>query len=182
MSPKSLLGWYLAILILLLLTNMANVCFHVSLNRIDAYLNEEELDSSPTVSFENHSCIRLEDATISWNSLESTYDASRASSSSSADGIFALRNVSLDFPTNQLSIICGPTGSGKTLLMLGLLGEAVVMKGKVFCPRSQVSEDTNVDSDNLNVSDHNWILEKSIAYVAQNRKQLKCIDASDFLS
>lgn len=182
MSPKFLLGWYLANLNTASLTNMANVCSHISLNRIDAYLSAEELDRSPTVSVENHTCIGLEDATISWNSLESIYDASRASSPSSADDIFALRNVSLDFPTYQLSIICGPTGSGKTLLMLGLLGEAVVMKGKVFCPRSQVSEDTSVDLENLEVSEDNWILEKSIAYVAQNRKQVNCINASDFLS
>lgn len=42
--------------------------------------------------------------------------------------VFELKNVSVDFPIGAMSLITGPTGSGKTSLLMALLGGA-----KSFC-------------------------------------------------
>jgi ABC-type multidrug transport system fused ATPase/permease subunit len=38
------------------------------------------------------------------------------------NSVFTLRNLSVTFPTGKLSVIAGSTGSGKSSLLLGLLG------------------------------------------------------------
>ena len=49
---------------------------------------------------------------------------------------FILQDLTLSFPPGALSLVCGKLGSGKTLLLLGLLGEADVLAGQLSCPRS----------------------------------------------
>ncbi|KAJ3097211.1 hypothetical protein HDU97_005074 [Phlyctochytrium planicorne] len=48
--------------------------------------------------------------------------------------IFTLRNVSVDFPIGKLSVVLGPTGSGKTSLLFALLGEMKREAGEIFLP------------------------------------------------
>ncbi|KAG2179922.1 hypothetical protein INT43_003709 [Umbelopsis isabellina] len=47
---------------------------------------------------------------------------------------FTLRIPELEFPVGELSIVCGPTGSGKTSLLYALLGEMDCVNGKVHLP------------------------------------------------
>lgn len=47
---------------------------------------------------------------------------------------FRLRNLSISFRERALNIITGPTGSGKTSLLLSLLGETTLESGTVTCP------------------------------------------------
>ncbi|KAI0889275.1 abc transporter [Annulohypoxylon maeteangense] len=54
----------------------------------------------------------------------------RLSSSSS----FRLRNLSISFHEKALNIATGPTGSGKTSLLLSLLGETSLESGTAACP------------------------------------------------
>ncbi|KAJ3024988.1 UNVERIFIED_CONTAM: hypothetical protein HDU68_007583 [Siphonaria sp. JEL0065] len=49
-------------------------------------------------------------------------------------GSFELRNVTLAFPLGKLSIVTGSTGSGKTSLLLSLLGELKCIRGFGFLP------------------------------------------------
>ncbi|KAJ3057989.1 hypothetical protein HDU98_005874, partial [Podochytrium sp. JEL0797] len=49
-------------------------------------------------------------------------------------GAFELRNATLAFPLGQLSIITGATGSGKSSLLLSLLGELKCIRGYAFLP------------------------------------------------
>lgn len=95
----------------------------VSLDRVDDFLNEEEttkydqLDNergpnSPEIGFEN--------ASFSWNSK--------------ADVDFKLRDIDVAFKVGKLNVIIGPTGSGKTSLLLALLGEMELSSGNVFLP------------------------------------------------
>jgi ABC-type multidrug transport system fused ATPase/permease subunit len=108
----------------------------VSLDRVDKYLNEEETgkydqlrDSSVS---DGPAKIALEKATLSW----STTTPSPQPSSSSEDGADAFRliNVDVNFPIGRLSIIAGPTGSGKTSLLMALLGEMRLVEGRVHLP------------------------------------------------
>lgn len=88
---------------------------------------------------------------------------------------FMLKDLNVLFPNNQLSLICGATGSGKTLLMLSLLGETETRKGAVYCPRSASSSslDDSTAITNIKVSQDadaappDWILQHAVAYVSQ---------------
>jgi ABC-type Mn2+/Zn2+ transport system ATPase subunit len=51
-----------------------------------------------------------------------------------------LIDLNIDFPIGKLSIICGPTGSGKTSLLMALLGELECLGGRVFLPRKTSSK------------------------------------------
>jgi len=53
---------------------------------------------------------------------------------------FKLKNISVDFPVGQLSVIVGPTGSGKSALLLALLGELEREEGAMFMPRLDYGE------------------------------------------
>lgn len=55
-----------------------------------------------------------------------------------SDGTIAkqprLHDINLHFPKNGLSIITGPTGSGKSLLLSAIIGEADILSGIVKRP------------------------------------------------
>ncbi|KAJ5273912.1 ABC bile acid transporter [Penicillium angulare] len=69
-----------------------------------------------------------------------------------------LEDLSLQFPQGSLSLITGPTGSGKSLLLASILGECHLHGGTIHAPIAQ-PWDSTVDSGWLN---------DSIAYVAQS--------------
>ncbi|KAL1968343.1 hypothetical protein VTN77DRAFT_1872 [Rasamsonia byssochlamydoides] len=48
---------------------------------------------------------------------------------------FKLQNLSILFRHKELNVVTGPTGSGKTSLLLSLLGETVLESGAATCPR-----------------------------------------------
>ncbi|KAK3844230.1 MAG: hypothetical protein J3R72DRAFT_482430 [Linnemannia gamsii] len=48
---------------------------------------------------------------------------------------FKLKNLSIDFPVGKLSVIVGPTGSGKSAMLLALLGELDRLEGNHYMPR-----------------------------------------------
>ncbi|KAI2783318.1 abc transporter [Daldinia loculata] len=47
---------------------------------------------------------------------------------------FRLRHISISFREKSLNIVTGPIGSGKTSLLLSLLGETTLESGKATCP------------------------------------------------
>ncbi|KAK9456564.1 P-loop containing nucleoside triphosphate hydrolase protein [Dipodascopsis uninucleata] len=122
-----------------------------SIDRIQEFLNESETDkyeqlsnarrspTSPSIGFEN--------ATFTWGPSEGHE--------------FRIENVSIDFKVGALNLIVGPTGAGKTSLLMALLGEMKLVKGNVFLPgvgafgqRAEIDRETG--------------LSESIAYCAQN--------------
>ena len=54
--------------------------------------------------------------------------------------VTVLKNVSLRFPANSLVAVCGSTGSGKSTLISGLMGECKLLSGSV----SMKGENENV--------------------------------------
>ncbi|GLB44359.1 putative ABC transporter transmembrane region [Lyophyllum shimeji] len=54
---------------------------------------------------------------------------SETSLAEAMDHRFELRDVSVHFPEGQLSVITGPTASGKTALLMALLGEMTLLPG-----------------------------------------------------
>ncbi|GBC22979.1 uncharacterized protein OCT59_014076 [Rhizophagus irregularis] len=126
----------------------------VSLIRIEKFLNSDENENKKNIIFKNDDKIGFENATITWNKPEENIE-----------DIFIMKDLNIEFPVEQLSIICGPTGSGKTLLLMALLGEAEISFGKVFYPNppQQIHE-------NHELTNSDWIVDNnnSIAYVAQH--------------
>ncbi|KAI8387430.1 P-loop containing nucleoside triphosphate hydrolase protein [Blakeslea trispora] len=139
----------------------------ISVKRIQTYLNEEEIE--PPAEDElaenqnNDVFIGFENATVGWAKQNYTDEEQDEPSSS-----FILKDLNIQFPNNELSLISGSTGSGKTLMMLSLLGEALILKGKARCPRhaiaDKVSDDFTVSSD---IDPKDWLLSYSLAYVSQ---------------
>ncbi|KAG0040947.1 hypothetical protein BGZ82_005498 [Podila clonocystis] len=48
---------------------------------------------------------------------------------------FKLKDITLEFPVGKLSVIVGATGSGKSALLLALLGELERVEGNMYLPR-----------------------------------------------
>jgi ABC-type multidrug transport system fused ATPase/permease subunit len=74
---------------------------------------------------------------------------------------FTLRELNLQFPNNALSVISGPTGSGKSLLLAAILGEVEVLDGYIQVPRAPPQR---FDS---NATAANWIIPNAISFVCQ---------------
>ncbi|KAJ7677816.1 hypothetical protein DFH06DRAFT_1422016 [Mycena polygramma] len=89
-------------------------CF-VSLRRIDHYLESAEV-TLPT-SAQHWPSLNTMNYRVYVASASITWPAS-APSPSQPSTPFALKNLSLEFPQGQLSLVCGKVGSGKSLLLL----------------------------------------------------------------
>ena len=126
----------------------------VSVDRVEDYLNEEETGKyqQMRMSRVDHleaPRIGLEQATLTWGSTESTEGADA----------FRLIDVNVSFEIGKLNVIAGPTGSGKTSLLMALLGEMKLLDGLVFIPGGSVRQDLRPDSQTG--------LTESVAYCAQ---------------
>ncbi|KAJ7123089.1 multidrug resistance-associated ABC transporter [Mycena epipterygia] len=127
----------------------------VALDRIAVYLAEDEVTGQVSTLKQDfsepatqHEGLGLENATLQWNKIEvvrkpephkvpeTSPSASSVNTIVNADGgepqdhLFELKDISVVFPENQLSVITGPTASGKTALLLALMGEMTLLPGE----------------------------------------------------
>lgn len=96
----------------------------VSMDRIREFLKETELDKYG----KNEPIFQDMDTSVGFKDGKFVYqgtktDASQDMESSQTNSGFYLRDLEVIFPSGKLSVICGSTGSGKTSLILSLLGE-----------------------------------------------------------
>jgi ABC-type multidrug transport system fused ATPase/permease subunit len=128
----------------------------VSVDRVEEFLNEEETEKYDQLSHDNldengNKMIGFKNATFSWGGKESPTDEISTA--------FRLMDLDIKFEIGKLNIIAGPTGSGKTSLLMALLGEMTLIKGKVFLPGGYSREDVLPDPETG--------LTESVAYCAQ---------------
>ncbi|KAF2788588.1 P-loop containing nucleoside triphosphate hydrolase protein [Melanomma pulvis-pyrius CBS 109.77] len=128
----------------------------VSVDRIEEYLdepetdkysqliaNKEDEDGQPMIGFKN--------GTFSWGGKDMNDKASAEA--------FKLMDLNIKFKVGALNVVVGPTGSGKTSLLMALLGEMTKLKGDVYLPGGCSREDLKPDPITG--------LTESIAYCAQ---------------
>ncbi|RUS27682.1 P-loop containing nucleoside triphosphate hydrolase protein, partial [Jimgerdemannia flammicorona] len=148
----------------------------ISVRRIEKYLQEPEIEyttSSDVSTLHSESKIGFDDATIAWDYPSSAAETANTNDAPSTQKSFILKDVNLSFPIGELSVVCGATGAGKTLLLLGLLGETRIIKGQAFCPRTPVFEGDlyddggNESTSKIYIAPENWIQQDAMAFVAQ---------------
>ncbi|PKX97332.1 putative ABC transporter [Aspergillus novofumigatus IBT 16806] len=118
----------------------------VSLRRIEGFLDLAEHEDKRVLG----DAISFRDVTIAWPSA----------ASEDATGQFQLQGLNLDFPPQELTIISGRSGAGKSLLLQALIGEADIVKGTAIVPHASAA--------NRPVDEENWIVDGLVAYVSQD--------------
>jgi ABC-type multidrug transport system fused ATPase/permease subunit len=139
------------------------------LGRIEKYLDSDEIKHPSHLDLTESIKIGFEDATVGWNVAKQT----SSDQASDNDPHFTLKDLDIQFPNNSLSLICGTTGCGKTLMMLSLLGETEIIKGQVHCPRASFPTVLDYSATyipaipNHDATPVDWILPHAIAYASQ---------------
>ncbi|KAG4440995.1 hypothetical protein IFR05_003502 [Cadophora sp. M221] len=119
----------------------------ISCDRIENFLR---LPEKPENTFPGDS-VSFHDASVSFP---------RGSAESNSD-TFTLRELNLEFPSDALSVISGPTGSGKSLLLAAILGEVHLESGYIQAPKPT---DERFDSK---ATAADWIIPSAISFVSQ---------------
>ncbi|KAJ7064951.1 multidrug resistance-associated ABC transporter [Mycena amicta] len=137
----------------------------VSLRRIEKYLNTAEVNPVPPLA-EQSTIIAFQSCTVTWPRDHSARSTSATPSAASTPRHkFVLVDLSLQFPQGQLSLVCGKLGSGKTLLLLALLGEADILSGQMLCPRSPPDALAGFAEEKITKED--WVVQGMCAFVPQ---------------
>ncbi|CAO0789946.1 unnamed protein product [Mucor circinelloides] len=136
-----------------------------SIKRIQKFLDEDEIESAVPQDPHQKVDLSFDKATIGWKAAATTTTADNDTLEES----FILKEITAKFPNDQLSLISGATGSGKTLMLLGLLGEAVLIDGHVACPRVPLADtiESEIGSATADILPEDWILDRALAYVSQ---------------
>ena len=100
-----------------------------SIRRVEAFLQEPDITQVGTTPVASRRAetktFGFHQATVSWSSLDPQS--------------FMLRAVDLVFTSGQLNIVAGPTGSGKTSVLMALLDEMKIIGGTVHAPSTGVA-------------------------------------------
>ncbi|CAE6448018.1 unnamed protein product [Rhizoctonia solani] len=126
----------------------------VSLSRIAAFLSEEEvpdvvssLKGSPQLTAAQGDQMRIVDGSFVWNSsvIQSAEGLAQSTRTLSFEDEFSddeseirfeLLDVDLAIPEGRLTLITGPTASGKSALLMALLGEMTQINGELYLPKA----------------------------------------------
>lgn len=112
---------------------------HVSLLRVTKFLEETETEKAAQSSVKEPTFIGFDNATLTWpidSSPSRVSDGENVTSDDiQPDSQFRLDGLDVKFWQNSLNLICGSSGSGKSSLLLALLGEMHLQRGKVFLPQ-----------------------------------------------
>ncbi|KAI9711688.1 MAG: hypothetical protein M1828_001799 [Chrysothrix sp. TS-e1954] len=127
----------------------------VSVDRIEEYLSEEDTQKYKQLRHTEESgpvsAIGFERGTFAWAS-KTVVEQDLASS-------FRMLDLDFYFKIGKLNVIAGATGSGKTSLIMALLGEMTLLEGSVYLPGAGSREDISRDPETG--------LTDNVAYCAQ---------------
>lgn len=86
----------------------------VAVERINKFMNSEELDPNIVSHDKSDSALDIKDATFNWG-----------------DDVEVLKDINLKIPKNELAAVVGPVGCGKSSLVMACLGEMEKTKGYI---------------------------------------------------
>jgi ABC-type multidrug transport system fused ATPase/permease subunit len=121
----------------------------LSISRIQKFLDEEEIDNSRFLKNEDTKLntstkLALSNASYQYYMSEKNTEKTLNEQSNLLDNpeynrqpLFQLKNISVEFPIGKLSCIVGPTGSGKTSLILSILG------GNLYLTNNDIRNEKN---------------------------------------
>ncbi|PFH48697.1 hypothetical protein AMATHDRAFT_5550 [Amanita thiersii Skay4041] len=135
----------------------------VSLRRIEKYLDGAEVAAVSPLE-EQTQRIALQSCTVTWPQDRGQGSAAPSMAATPRQK-FVLVDLTLEFPSGELSLICGKFGSGKSLLLLALLGEADILAGQLSCPRSPPNSIASFLGRTIPKDE--WIINGLCAYVPQ---------------
>ncbi|KAJ7499148.1 hypothetical protein FB451DRAFT_27658 [Mycena latifolia] len=123
----------------------------VALSRIAKFLEEDEVTEEvstlkkSTSRDDTTSGLFIKNGSFKWNELDSKNVKPQPSVLKPLDeeSRFKLRNISVSFPEGELTCVVGPTASGKTALLLALLGEMTPLAGTLINPPKSSRVDEN---------------------------------------
>lgn len=124
----------------------------------DEYSHEVASNSDEGTFKEENVSIGFKGAELQYHSSSTTTGGETAEE----DGSFTLRNLTVEFPLSSLTLICGPTGSGKTGLLLALLGELKTLKGHSFLSREEVGYKTEFTNNVAYAAQSAWLLNATV--------------------
>ena len=77
---------------------------------------------------------------------------------------FQLTDLTINFPIGKLTVITGPTGAGKTGVLVALLGEMELLEGTTWLPKetTQVEPVTKLRNSVAYAAQTPWLQQKSI--------------------
>ncbi|MCJ1312553.1 hypothetical protein MMC25_006227 [Agyrium rufum] len=146
---------------------------HVSLLRIIIFLEGSETYEYKQLPRSDTSFVGFDDATLAWPSSQSAGDTDDGEIQL-ADMLpkrhFRLHGLQIRFRPRALNLICGPSGSGKSSMLLALLGEMHLVSGRIFLPHKEtVDESTELLKSTSQFSETTaycpqepWIMNRSI--------------------
>lgn len=125
----------------------------VSVDRVEEYLNEPETDKFNQLKHNHYDengdpYIGFDNTTVSWGAPAQMETEA-----------FKLMDLNIKFRPYQFNVIIGRTGSGKTSMLMALLGEMTLLKGNVHLPGTRSREDSKPDPETGLID--------SVAYCAQ---------------
>ncbi|KAI8051599.1 hypothetical protein BDF22DRAFT_777181 [Syncephalis plumigaleata] len=105
--------------------------------RVNSFLSQPIIDitasTASTPVDDTHERIGIVDGTFAWSLPMQGHTLSTCSDKSDTS-VFVLNELNVNFMIGELNIIAGPTGCGKSSLLMALLGEMPRVHGKVFLP------------------------------------------------
>ncbi|KAF8890823.1 multidrug resistance-associated ABC transporter [Gymnopilus junonius] len=157
----------------------------VAVNRIAVYLEEDEVTeqvstlkrehSGPHLNTAQEEGLGLENATLKWNEAPDP-SVVVASDSDNNDNVsertvgeggerlaFELKEISVRFPVGKMTVVTGPTASGKSALLMAVLGEMTLLSGKIIMSKDSLRVDENGLMHCISyAAQHPWLRHQSI--------------------
>ncbi|KKP02562.1 ATPase [Trichoderma harzianum] len=105
----------------------------VSIGRIEKFLQEKETSREKRLMGSDARMIGFDNATLEWSAQDvvgigAGEDIQPAENPPTQE--FRLSNLEIKFHKNGLNLVCGPSGLGKSSLLLALLGEMELLRGR----------------------------------------------------
>lgn len=108
----------------------------VSLDRVQNFLSEEDTEKYNQLTVDKKGeKIAFKNATVTWDK------------NNKQD--FKLKHLNVEFKVGKLNVVIGPTGSGKTSLLMALLGEMHLSTGQIVVPSLDPRQSLPIGTDGL---------------------------------